>query len=191
MLSVKKYLWFAAMIGFILGLNWLFQLMFKPTLPAPSSQKVIDEYMMGAFAVRYDKEGKISEQLDIQEVYHVQGDEFMVLKSPRLTLHRPKLTWTVKANEGKSFFDKDNIFHQVNLEDRVEITMENHEPGNWRLLTDALTVFPKEEIASTDSAVRLYSGNLLIEGTGMVGWLKLGQVNLNHEVSSYYEMPNL
>lgn len=147
--------------------------------------------MISAQAKRFNKEGILSEQIKIDAVYHVQGDEYMVLKSPELILHRDNLTWTVTASSGKSYFKHDNIFQKIDLQNHVEITLEQESPERWKMLTDQLSVYPKEELARTLSPVSLYSGNLFIESIGMEGYLKLGQVTLNQEVSSVYEAPNI
>ncbi len=180
---------FGLFLAFVAGLNWLLPKLVRPS-PAPIPQKnQIDEYMLGAKAIRFDKTGKIVEKLNIEGVYHIQGEDFMSLRFPELALHRDNLLWTIKANSGKSFHSKEHSFERIDLKNHVEINVDQDAPNNWRMQTDSLSIFPLKELVVSDAPVSIFSGNLLIESQGVHGDLKLGLVDLKKEVTSYYEMP--
>jgi lipopolysaccharide export system protein LptC len=183
---IKRWIGFGALISLIIAMNWLLPSLVKPTPHNAPGENLIDEYMLGAKAIRYDDNGQIAEKLFVASINHVQNQDYMTLEAPKLIMNRDNLTWVVQAQSGKSFNPQDNPFAKIELDNNVEIHMLQQPPQAWVLKTEKLTLLPREEKAVTDEHVTIHSNQLTIEGQGMHGDLKQGQIDLNHQVKTTY-----
>lgn len=183
---VKKWIGFGAFLGLIGLLNWALPHFVKPEPNAPITKNTVDEYMIGAKAIRFDKQGKLAEKLYVAEISHLLTQEYMQLTAPKLIMNRDNLTWVIQAQSGKSFHPKDEPFERIELEQGVQIQLIQDPPHNWVLNTDKLTLLPREEKAITESEVNIHTDGLTIEGQGMLGDMKLGQIDINSQVKTTY-----
>lgn len=175
------------LVSVLVGFNWLSPMFVKPKYAPVQDQALMDEYMLGATAVRYDEHGNIAERLHVDNINHIQSQDYMTLHQPILMMKRDQMTWHVKAKTGKSYREEENHFTKIVLNEDVEIQIDQTTPGSWVLRTQELSLLPKEEIAYTDETVTISSNQLNIEGQGMQGDMKSGEIQLKHQVKTRYD----
>lgn len=177
----------------ILGLNaWLNTLHKDQTKNPLISEHLIDEYMDTAQVKQYNKEGKLSETLNIDRAYHVYGQPDMFLQNPKLLVEREDgETWVITSLLGKAIKTSEKPFNHLELTNDVEITLDNQPRDHWLLQTQALTILPHEERAFTLLNVTLTSEQAVIKGLGMESQLKSGHIELKDQVKSTYETSTL
>lgn len=172
------------MIGifFAFGTFWLLQLIQNGDLSiTPDPNKNEPDYIVEKFSfVRMTPEGKPRYVISGDKLTHLPIDDSADIVNPRVKGVAPgQAPMTITAKEGR--VDHGNT--QVHLKGDVDIERKAAAGSQpMTLKTQALTVFPDDEIMISDLAVHIVSGNKTMSGVGMHANNATGQIALKSNI---------
>lgn len=165
----------------------------QPLLSAdPKTDLIIEQSMSGIKAMRFDKEGHLTQEVTMKSWCHYQGQTISQLLAPTLKLyHADGGTWDISALKGQSFqtqingkLDKLQLSENVNI---VHINADKHSPMD--LKTQHMMFYPQTSVASTDDPVVMNGSGVEIHAVGMHANLKEHTIELLKNVKSHYVTP--
>jgi len=147
------------------GTTWLERIT-RPETPgidAPSTTP--DALINNARVLRYDKQGRLVQQLDAVTMRHYPADGSADLTEPRLELYQEGGQIAIRAAEGHVTAGAE----QINLRGAVHATRITRETRNTPLEFDSetLRVRPDEQQAATDDPVVVRQGGSTIHSQSM------------------------
>ena len=164
-------------IGIAFFTSWLLRTLGEsPLVKTGMSNREPDYFFEEFVATARDKQGKINYRLEAKRLEHFPYNSSMSLKKPYIELFNEKeQAWQTWAEQGV-FFEK----HQtVNLNGKVRIhRAADKVNSSVTLLTEAITIDMKRNIARTDSDVQITSGEDIISAKGM----KIGRASCRESV---------
>ena len=159
----------------------------KPKLDG-SSRHDPDYTMSNFVTTQTDINGALRYKLAAIEMIHFPDDDTTALQRPRYTQFSVGKPYTqVEGLHGYMSSDGE----KVELVDNVKITRQAFAgKSEMTMDTDFLTIFPNDEIASTEHPVVIRQApKTVIYATGMLYEKKTGTVTLLHKVRAHYEKP--
>ncbi len=167
-----------------------------PKLLAPesgeSSETKIFPYAMieNPHSKHFDTEGNLSYEFVAKKLRHfrvkldtISPGDYTLLDAIEVTLHTPKSTWFVSADEGR-LSDAGNV---LTLKSNVRIWRPLDDGGTTELLTTELKILPNEKWVSTDEAVSLRAPQSHLEAVGMKVDLNTKHIQLLDNVRGSHE----
>jgi lipopolysaccharide export system protein LptC len=158
--------------------------------PAPTVQNdpaKADSYMEDVIATMLGKDGKPTLKLISPKMIHFPENDSTKILTPRLTIFRKSPNpWYVDADYAKT----KNGISEILFWDHVVI----HHPSdienpNTSLQTQALTIFPDQQIARTDLPVTFIQPDTVVHAKGMLANLNDSTIKLLSETQGDY-VPN-
>ncbi|MFZ5757867.1 MAG: LPS export ABC transporter periplasmic protein LptC [Pseudomonadota bacterium] len=182
---------------------WPQRLPLLPTdLAAPASQE--PDYRITDFhAIDLDETGRLRYELTATHLVHYPNPERADLTAPEMVFYRnghpedanvaaqlPPDPWQLTARRGRIADGGERL----DLEGGVKVARVSAGTGDtvqadairMTLESERLTVFGRQEVATTDSPVRLSSDRAELTGVGMQIDLKKGQMHLLSQVKGHY-----
>lgn len=147
------------------------------------------DYMMNNFVTtQTDVAGKLRYILAATQMMHYPDDDSTVLQRPRFTQYTVNKPYT--QIEGLRGYVSSNG-EQIELVDNVKVVRQAFDgKGEMQVLTEKLTILPKQDIAKTDSPVVITQApKTVIHATGMIFDKKNKTVKLLSRVKVHYERP--
>jgi lipopolysaccharide export system protein LptC len=123
------------------------------------------DFIVSDFTVRkFDLQGALQYALVAQRMVHYPDDESTEVESPHLTyFSRPPI---MRISSRRANISKDG--NEVVLIDDVRAVREpSAKDPEMVLLTTELSIYPDQEFAATDKAVKLIHGKSVLNGVGM------------------------
>lgn len=147
------------------------------------------DYTMNNFVTtQTDVTGKLRYVLAAAEMVHYPDDDSTVLQRPRFTQYTANKPYTqIEALRGYVSSNGEEIV----LVDNVKVVRGAFEgKGEMQVLTEKLTILPKQDLAKTDSPVVIKQApKTIIRATGMVFDKKNQTIKLSKRVKVHYERP--
>lgn len=174
-----------------------------PLIPNEADTAVSKEpdYSISDFhAIDLDETGRLRYELTASHLVHYQAPERADLVAPEMVFYRNRTTddtdastapvepWQLTAARGRIAEGGERL----DLEGDVKVARAGYDENDPRngmrmtLETQHLTVFGKQEVATTDSPVRLVADRSQLDGIGMQIDLKKGQMHLLSQVRGHY-----
>jgi lipopolysaccharide export system protein LptC len=149
------------------------------------------DYTMNNFVTtQTDVTGKLRYILAAAEMVHYPDDDSTVLQRPRFTQYTANKPYTqIEALRGYVSSNGEEIV----LVDNVKVVRQAfEEKGEMQVLTERLVIFPKQDLAKTDSPVVIKQApKTIIHATGMVFDKKNQTIKLSKRVKVHYERPTV
>jgi lipopolysaccharide export system protein LptC len=147
------------------------------------------DYTMNNFVTtQTDASGKLRYVLAAAEMVHYPDDDSTVLQRPRFTQYTVDKPYTqIEALRGYVSSNGEEIV----LVDNVKVVRQAFEgKGEMQVLTERLVIYPKQDLAKTDSPVVIKQApKTVIHATGMVFDKKNQTIKLSKRVKVHYERP--
>jgi len=183
---------FLAVALFVIGVafftSWLLRTLGEtPLVKTGAVNREPDYYFEDFVATVRDKQGNLSYRLESKQLEHFPYNNSMVLSKPYIELFNEKgQPWQTWAEQGV-YFERHQI---INLTGKVRIHRAADEINQTvTLLTEAITMDMKKNIAQTNSDIQITSGEDILNATGMKVELDSGRVELHSKVQGKYEVP--
>ncbi len=153
--------------------------------PSTGTQNAIDFYVMGAKTVQFQADGKLHYEMTAAKVEHVKASDITLLTLPDLNLYRgSEYPWHVTSARGEVA----PAGKEVELIDQVRVQRTDAKGRPTILTTSRLTVFPDQEYAQTQQAVRIDAANGVTTAQGMKAYLNDGRMLLLSNVRGQHEV---
>lgn len=169
-------------IFFAFGTFWLLQLITNGDLSiTPDTNKSEPDYIVEKFSfVRMTTDGKPRYVISGDKLTHLPIDDSADIVNPLVKGVAPgQAPMTIRARQAR--VDHGNT--QVHLKDDVDIVrLPTEKTQPMTLKTEALTIFPDEEIMTSDVAVDMVVGANAFSAIGMRANNATGEVILNRNV---------
>ena len=154
----------------------------KPVAAVNESE--IDYYAINAHSVQFQPDGNLQYDMTYDKVEHVKASEVTLLTKPDLQMYRgSEFPWHVQSERGE--VNPDGT--EVELIDSVRIARTDAKNRPMVITTTRMTVFPKQQYAQTQQAVRIDGAGGVSTGTGMKAYLKESRIHLLSNVRGQYE----
>ena len=131
-------------------------------------------------------DGKPQYKLYAPKYWLYDDEKRSEFESPDIEIFR-KNGSKVYANSLKgNTHDNNNIITLIG-DVKIKQPKSEHDPYSLEVFTDKLTIFPKEQRATTDSFVTAKGGNQMVSATGMTLDIETRIVHMHSDVKGYYE----
>ncbi|HEY0562774.1 MAG TPA: LPS export ABC transporter periplasmic protein LptC [Methylophilus sp.] len=182
---------FPLVLAFMLALItfWINQTVLEQGPKIDGSNRHDPDYRLKKFVTsQTDAAGNMRYVLAAAEMQHYPDDDSTVLKLPRFTQFAVDKPYTqivgargYVAGDGESIEFVDNV---------KVVRQATAEKGEMQLLTDKLTILPNQDMAKTNSAVRITQApSTVVSGVGMEFDKKNQTMKLFNRVKVHYERP--
>ena len=153
-----------------------------PTLAERDTPRdLVDFYLIQPEAVQFGPNGKPTRRFRAEDFIHHRRYGDADMRNPYFVLYaEQQRDWITTAEHGKAVGDGD----QVQLWGDVFIRSTDDE---FTLRTETLSLFPQEEVATTNDAVAITSPQGLTTAVGMKAELGIERVHLFEQVKGRYE----
>ncbi len=149
--------------------------------------KSADRVITNLIFKRFDDMGRLISHLQSPEVQHIPASDTHFFTSPHLTLTQTdQPAWEINAKHGQVIkngeqiiFTHEVIIHQNKSEHNQESTLRSEE----------ITYFPKEKLATSQSAVSFEQPGRTVRSAGMKAYLADKRVQLLSQAHATFE-PN-
>lgn len=164
--------------------SWSIFMSKKPRIISSAKASEPDAFMENVIATIINKEGVRTLLVESPRMVHYAENDATVIESPHITVYRDSPEpWHInavfaKATQGmdKIYFWKDVVIHH-STDNKTPVTT---------FKTDTLTVFPHEQIATTNDHVILTQPETVVHAVGMMANLKDGEVKLLSQARGEY-----
>lgn len=154
----------------------------KPVVAVNESE--IDYYATNAHSVQYLPDGKLQYELTSDRVEHLKASDVTLLTNPDLNMFRgTEFPWHVQSKRG----EVNSGGTEVELIDSVRIARTDEKNRTMVITSTRMTVFPQQQYAQTQQAVRIDGANGVSTGVGMKAYLKESRIHLLSNVRGQYE----
>ncbi|MGF6690961.1 lipopolysaccharide export system protein LptC [Metapseudomonas resinovorans] len=158
---------------------------FMDRSPAAGSENAIDFYVENGKSTQFQEDGKLHYKMTATRLEHIKATDVTLLTNPDLLLHRGTIfPWRVQSERGEVGPEG----KQVELIDKVRVSRVDEKKRPVLLTTSRLTVFPNEEYAQTQRAVRIDMATGVTTAQGMKAYLNDGRMLLQSNVRGQYEV---
>lgn len=168
---------------------WVNHAVQPPTPKVDGSNRHDPDYIVSNFVTtQTDINGQLNYKLAAVEMKHFPDNDSTELVRPRYTKFDVNKPYT-ETQSTHGYVSSDG--NEVKLVDHVKVTRQAFgDKGEMTIDTDTLNIFPKEDIARTDSAVVIRQApKTVISATGLIYEKKSGTFTLLHKVRAHYEKP--
>ncbi|MBM7061572.1 LPS export ABC transporter periplasmic protein LptC [Pseudomonas sp. UL073] len=153
--------------------------------PVAESANAVDFYALNAHSVQFQADGKLHYEMTSDKVEHLKASEITQVSKPDLQLYRgTDLPWKVRSERAEVSADG----KQVELIDAVRIARTDAKNRPTVITSSRMTVFPDEEYAQTEQAVRIEAANGVTTANGMKAYLKDSRMLLLSNVRGQHEV---
>ena len=128
---------------------------------APALLNVPDLFMTQASISQINEEGHLTSKISADRFTHYPLTDVTTLELPRVALYTPNLTgpWTISSTKGRLLGVSVYRKQSVELWSTVRAEKSNPDGSTTTFITDALNVYPSENVAESDSPVTIFTGN--------------------------------
>lgn len=163
----------------------LFQQTAKPELAL--NHPLLDEEFTNVHLIRFDKEGNLSQVVQVQKWIRYRDDKEVQLHKPMLQLHQENQSWHIFSDTGTAFQTKANgPLKMVTLNDNVRIQYHNQKETGWDLFTNELSLFPDQKEVTTDDWVKIVGNNYHMSAKGMSANLEKEDIQFSNSVQGEF-----
>lgn len=149
------------------------------------SENAIDFYVIGASTLQFQEDGKLHYEMTASKLEHLKASDVTLLDKPDLNLYRgTQHPWHVRSDRGEVAPEG----KQVELIDNVRIARTDAKNRPTVITSSRMTVFPDEEYAQTQQAVRIEAANGVTTAQGMKAYMNDGKINLLSNVRGQHEV---
>lgn len=136
----------------------------------------------------FNKEGKLANFLESQEINHIPQHDTHILTKPHIIVQEGnEQPWVINSNIAKATHGGT----KVTFSDDVKI-IQKQPPnvGNIQLFTDKITYFPNKKYAVTKNEVKLQQNNSIVEATGLKAYIAENRIKFLKNARGRYEQQN-
>nr|MCH9820283.1 LPS export ABC transporter periplasmic protein LptC [Gammaproteobacteria bacterium] len=128
---------------------------------APALLNEPDLFMTQASISQINGEGHLTSKISADRFTHYPLTDVTTLELPRVALYTPNLTgpWTISSTKGRLLGVSVYRKQSVELWSTVRAEKSNPDGSTTTFITDALNVYPSENVAESDSPVTIFTGN--------------------------------
>ena len=128
---------------------------------APARLNEPDLFMTQASISQINEEGNLTSKISADRFTHYPLTDVTTLELPRVALYTPNLTgpWTISSTKGRLLGVSVYRKQSVELWSTVRAEKSNPDGSTTTFITDALNVYPSENVAESDSPVTIFTGN--------------------------------
>jgi LPS export ABC transporter protein LptC len=128
---------------------------------APALLNEPDLFMTKASISQINEEGHLTSKISADRFTHYPLTDVTTLELPRVALYTPNLTgpWTISSTKGRLLGVSVYRKQSVELWSTVRAEKSNPDGSTTTFITDALNVYPSENVAESDSPVTIFTGN--------------------------------
>lgn len=156
----------------------------QPTVASGETPDV-DFYVINSRTVQYQADGKRNYEMTAEKVEHIKASDVSLLTKPDLLSYRGgEHPWHVRSERGEVSAEGDEVL----LIDKVRVERTDAKGRPTILTTSRLTVWPDEDYAETNQAVRIDAANGVTTATGMKAYLDDGRMLLLSNVRGQHEL---
>lgn len=148
-------------------------------------ENAIDFYVIGASTQQFQADGKLHYAMTASKLEHLKASDITLVDSPDLQLYRgTPHPWHVRSEKGEVAPEG----KQVELIDKVRIARTDAKGRPTVITSSRMTVFPDEEYAQTQQAVRIEAANGVTTAQGMKAYMNDGKISLLSNVRGQHEV---
>ena len=164
---------------------WVVDRIVPPPL-ASNPQEQQDFFLSNATQIKFDANGKIYSQIYARNVTHTITNNTFYFSSPYLRINdRQGHTWTIRAQQGKSSFGKQQIW----LEGGVAISKINRQGQiDLEIAVESVQYYPKDKLVETNETLQIKDKHGWTTAQGARLDLKNGTIKLLANIESYYHL---
>lgn len=149
------------------------------------TDNAIDFYVIGASTQQFQDDGKLHYEMTADKLEHIRASDVTLVDKPDLQLYRgTDYPWHVRSDKGEVAPEG----KQVELIDNVRIARTDAKNRPTVITSSRITVFPDEEYAQTQQAVRIEAANGVTTAQGMKAYMNDGKINLLSNVRGQHEV---
>jgi lipopolysaccharide export system protein LptC len=184
-LAITKNAILSLLIILAVGLSaWSIIISPAKTMALAQDPKIADSFMEEVVAIVFNKIGNPSLKLVTPKMIHYPENDKTDILTPHVTVFRQSPEpWYIdsdyaKTNNGISeilFWSHVNIHH-----------LADKENPQTSLLTDSLTIYPDQQLASTNQAVTFLQPDTTVHAVGMLANLEAGTIKLISQTQGEY-----
>ncbi|MDG1112588.1 MAG: LPS export ABC transporter periplasmic protein LptC [Pseudomonadales bacterium] len=128
---------------------------------APALLNEPDLFMTHASISQINEEGNLTSKISADRFTHYPLTDVTTLELPRVALYTPNLTgpWTISSTKGRLLGVSVYRKQSVELWSAVRAEKSNPDGSKTTFITDALNVYPSENLAESDTPVTIFTGN--------------------------------
>ncbi|BAU72646.1 LPS export ABC transporter periplasmic protein LptC [Metapseudomonas furukawaii] len=152
---------------------------------AAGGDNAIDFYVENGKSTQFQEDGKLHYEMTATRLEHIKATDVTLLTKPDLLLHRgTAYPWHVQSERGEVGPEG----KQVELIDQVRVARTDAKGRPTILTTSRLTVFPDQEYAQTQQAVKIDAANGVTTAQGMKAYLNDSRMILQSNVRGQHEV---
>ena len=128
---------------------------------APALLNEPDLFMNNASISQINEEGNLTSKISADRFTHYPLTDVTTLELPRVALYTRNLTgpWTISSTKGRLLGVSVYRKQSVELWSTVRAEKSNPDGSKTTFITDALSVYPSENLAESDTPVTIFTGN--------------------------------
>ena len=128
---------------------------------APALLNEPDLFMTQASISQINEEGHLTSKISADRFTHYPLTDVTTLELPRVALYTPNLTgpWTISSTKGRLLGVSVYRKQSVELWSTVRAEKSTPDGSTTTFITDALNVYPSENVAESDSPVTIFTGD--------------------------------
>ena len=128
---------------------------------APARLNEPDLFMTQASISQINEEGNLTSKISADRFTHYPLTDVTTLELPRVALFAPNLTgpWTISSTKGRLLGVSVYRKQSVELWSTVRAEKSNLDGSKTTFITDALNVYPSENLAESDTPVTIFTAN--------------------------------
>ncbi len=151
-------------------------------------KKSIDMTINNISVKEFNKNGKLTNFIESQEINHIQQNDTHILFNPHIIVQEgEQQPWDINAKVAKAIHGG----KKVTFTDEVKIIQKQPtNVGNIQLYTDKITYFPNKKYAITKNNVKLQQNNSIVEATGLKAFLAESRIQFLKNARGRYEQNN-
>jgi lipopolysaccharide export system protein LptC len=155
-----------------------------PINPTTENPNEADAFMQDVVTTALNKEGKPAFQLATPKMTHYPAGDTTHIVTPHVTFYKQSSKpWYIDAD----YANATHGTHEVVFSNHVNI----HHPAdedhpNTKMQTDTLTIFPDQQVASTNDPVIFMQPDTTIHAIGMLANLTAGTIKLLSKAKGEY-----
>lgn len=152
---------------------------------AATAENAIDFYVVGAHTLQFREDGELHYEMTAEKLEHLKASDVTLVERPDLQLYRgSQYPWHVRSDRGEVAPQG----KEVELIDNVRIARTDAKNRPTVITSSRVTVFPDEEYAQTQQAVRIEAANGVTTAQGMKAYMNDGKIHLLSKVRGQHEV---
>ena len=165
---------------------WLSELRKHPEAPVAEDDSHYDYFLKNFTTTVLNEQGQAAYRLKAAYMEHYPLNNRAVLTKPHFTLLEANTTWTVEAQNGVAFVDRQTL----DLKGDVILRQMAKNAATLVMTMDKLHIDVGKKTLETTSIVKMSSGKDTIVATGLKANLATGQLELLSRVKGQYHVPS-